>query len=268
MILILTTSLFLQYTDFFLIIFIAGEILTLVLFLKMDISFCTQELKDVNVQLNPIFIEERRYLESNNLKIKYYKVFTIYLICYWSMEVAVLSLRPFLALYHEWIFVLVQQILTLISMSFLFITLTYSIEFENFEGVKDGAIIAPNPYIIGRVPKICGEIIVVKTVCERGFPEHSIGVECYNSHTAYSPDKLYINQRAKAYQSSSNTQNDMTLDMKNSKCNVLGGRHNSGKIDLENLSSNSYENEKEFEYKEETKQFNFSSIMKKESDLQ
>ena len=151
---ILITSLFLNYVDFFLLFFITSEIIIFVLFLKVDTSICIKRLKEINEMLNPIFVEERSYLESNNMKIKFYNVFTYYLLIYWTLEIILLSLRPFLALYHEWIFTLVQQILTLISMSFLFITLTYSIEFKKFQEIHDGALIAPNPYIGRRGLKI------------------------------------------------------------------------------------------------------------------
>ena len=49
-----------------------------------------ERLREINSELNPIFQEEREFIESNTLKIKYYKAFLIYLMIYSFMEVTVL----------------------------------------------------------------------------------------------------------------------------------------------------------------------------------
>jgi hypothetical protein len=104
--LLVMTSLFMEYSNFFLMIFMGIEIAGLVLILKIDINGCVKELRNANFNLNPEIEEDLDFIRINTFKIRYYRVFMMYLWCYWSMELIVLSLRPFLELYHEWIFTL------------------------------------------------------------------------------------------------------------------------------------------------------------------
>jgi ABC-type amino acid transport system permease subunit len=120
----------------------------------MDVNHCITRLKQYNRILNPEVAEEAEFIKSNNFKIKYYKVFMIYMFVYWSMETIVLSLRPFLALYHEWIFTLAHQFITLVSMTYLFITLSYSVEVRKFERRHEGALVMPLPFHSKHDPKL------------------------------------------------------------------------------------------------------------------
>jgi len=204
MLLIVFTSFFVQFQNLFLMIFLVAEVIVMVIFLYVDIKSWISKLTQINEELNPIFVEEREARDSNDFKIKYYKSFIIYLIIYFSMEETVLCLRPFLAPYHEWIFALVQQIINLVSMTFLFVTLTYSIEFIKFEGIQDGARVAPNPYFKNRILKICGEIIAIKSVDEHGNFSINLGIESNQGIMLKNSGKNYISERARVYQTAFN----------------------------------------------------------------
>ena len=120
----------------------------------MDVNHCIARLKQYNRIMNPEVPEEAEFIKSNEFKVKYYKVFLVYMFVYWSMETIVLSLRPFLALYHEWIFTLSHQLITLISMTYLFITLSYSVEVRKFERRHEGALVMPLPFNPKHDPKL------------------------------------------------------------------------------------------------------------------
>jgi hypothetical protein len=77
--LLVMTSLFMEYSNFFLMIFMAIEIVALVLILKIDINGCMKELRNSNADLNPEIEEERDFIRINTFKIKYYRLFMIYL---------------------------------------------------------------------------------------------------------------------------------------------------------------------------------------------
>lgn len=77
--LLVMTSLFMEYSNFFLMIFMAIEIVALVLILKIDINGCVKELRSSNADLNPEIEEERDFIQINTFKIKYYRVFMLYL---------------------------------------------------------------------------------------------------------------------------------------------------------------------------------------------
>jgi hypothetical protein len=77
--LLVMTSLFMEYSNFFLMIFMAIEIVALVLILKIDINGCVKELRNSNADLNPEIEEERDFIRINTFKIKYYRLFMIYL---------------------------------------------------------------------------------------------------------------------------------------------------------------------------------------------
>lgn len=200
--LLMMTTLFMEYSNFFLMIFMAVEIVGLVIILKVDINGCMHQLRESSNNLNPEVDEELEFIQINTFKLRYYRIFTLYLYCYWSMEWVVLSLRPFLELYHEWIFTLCHQILTLISMSYLFITLNYSIEVRKFEREHGGALVMPLPFNPEKDPKIWGELIVIKSVNSETQPRITIGVECFNkaSKLFVYDSKPHLAERSKLYQ--------------------------------------------------------------------
>jgi len=135
---ILLTSLALRYSNFYMMIIMIVEIIALVVLLKMDISNTITSI-DVSAPV------DRQYMLSINFKRKYYKVFLWYIYVYWTLEAIVLSLIPFLLLYHEWIFTLLHQILNIVSMSFLFITLNYSM-IEQKDGSYLDIVQVPLPF--------------------------------------------------------------------------------------------------------------------------
>ncbi|CAI2370146.1 unnamed protein product [Moneuplotes crassus] len=196
------TSLFLRYTSFILLIFFGTEVIIMVIFLRCDIQSCIRKLKRINSELNPIFVEERDIINSNNNMIKYYKCFIVYLLIYSFMEMTIMCLRPFFAIYHEWIFVLAQQAVNLVSMTFLFVTLTYSIKFKKFEGLNDGALVAPNPYFKNKSLKICGEIIVIKSEFETEKSALHLGIESDSGINLAEPVEKDLGERAKIYETS------------------------------------------------------------------
>jgi hypothetical protein len=68
-------------------------------------------------------------------------------------------------------------------MTYLFITLNYSIEVKKHEIEHGGALVMPLPFNPEKDPKICGEIIVIKSVNTELHPRITIGVECFNKAT-------------------------------------------------------------------------------------
>lgn len=246
--LLVMTSLFMEYSNFFLMIFMAIEIVALVLILKIDINGCMKELRNSNADLNPEIEEERDFIRINTFKIKYYRLFMIYLCWYWALGCILLSLRPFLELYHEWIFTLGHQILNLVSMTYLFITLNYSIEVKKHEIEHGGALVMPLPFNPEKDPKICGEIIVIKSVNTELHPRITIGVECFNKATKrfeYESNPNLV-ARSKLYQTN-NIDYETKLDIhgvinniKKSAYNVIDQSNN-----WQNSNSNSDEDAKQ-----------------------
>lgn len=254
---IVVISLFLRYTNFFLLIFVAVGLIVMVIFLRLDIICWVERLKEINRELNPIFVEERKFIESNTFKMKYYKAFLVYLIIYSIMEVTVLWLRPFLALYHEWIFVLVQQIINLVSMTFLFVTLTFSIQFKKFEGINDGALIAPNPYFKDRSLKVWGEIVAIRSDLEQESFSIHLGIESSQGKRPEIFDRPFISERAKIYTNVGELDN-----IANSQIPVNLFRNQSPRIrsfEISNWDSESVkenrEEQKEFPHRPFTHQF-------------
>lgn len=134
-----------EYSNFFLMIFMVVEIIILLLLLKMDIFSNILKLRKMLDGRENFARHDHEYVSLISNKIKYYKVFMIYLYTYWVMEAIVLSLRPFMALYHQWIFTLLHQILILLSMSFLFLTLNYSIKSVRVDH-EDRVVNIPLPF--------------------------------------------------------------------------------------------------------------------------
>lgn len=163
---ILITQLLMTFANFFLMIFMVVEIIILILVLKMDISSNITKLKEVLRNQDNFIVRDPDYVSVVEFKIKYYKVFKIYLYVYWGLECLVMFIRPFFVLYHEWIFTLLHQILILISMSFLFITLNYTIRKTEEENVVE-VLHFPLPFDPKKDPKIIGSIVVIHNVCEQ-----------------------------------------------------------------------------------------------------
>lgn len=84
--LLMMTTLFMEYSNFFLMIFMAVEIVGLVIILKVDINGCMHQLRESSNNLNPEVDEELEFIQINTFKLRYYRIFTLYLYCYWSME--------------------------------------------------------------------------------------------------------------------------------------------------------------------------------------
>ena len=196
----LLTSLLMSYSNFFLTILMVSEIVILILLLKMDISYTIRSLQEMIQGLDVNSPQDHDYVKGILFKIKYYKVFMFYVYVYWPMEIIAQSLRPFLALYHQWIFTLLHQILTLISLSFLFITLHFSIK-ERPNNLDDPCAKIPLPFDPDRDPKITGEIIIIHSVGDRPEGVFSVGVECSYKHriSAVKTQQVF-NDRAKVYQ--------------------------------------------------------------------
>lgn len=170
------TSLLMQYTNFFLMIFMVVEIIALVLLLKMDIN---KTISIINEAINNVDLNDRRsYIILADLRFKrtYFRTFKLYVYIYWTLEGTVQCLRPFLGLYHEWIFTLVHHILTLVSMSFLFITLNYSVKRYDYGREIEPVLNMPLPFDPSRDPKICGELIIIQSVWD-SRSIYSVGVE-------------------------------------------------------------------------------------------
>lgn len=270
--LLMMTTLFMEYSNFFLMIFMAVEIVGLVIILKVDINGCIHQLRDSIKNLNPEVEEELEFIEINTFKLRYYKIFTLYLYCYWSMEWIVLSLRPFLELYHEWIFTLLHQILTLVSMSYLFITLNYSIEVRKFEREHGGALVMPLPFNPEKDPKIWGELIVIKSVNSELQPRITIGVECFNKASKsfeYGP-KPHLAERSKLYQT-----NNLDFETKLDIFGIINPKKsNYNAIELRNIcinnASNSDEDVKqekdEESYEKSPDNLNISNDLEKKSN--
>ena len=87
-------------------------------------------------------------------------------------------------------------------MSYLFITLNYSIEVKKFEREHGGALVMPLPFNPEKDPKICGEIIVIKSVNTELHPRITIGVECFNKFPKIFEylSKPHLAERSKLYQ--------------------------------------------------------------------
>jgi hypothetical protein len=214
---ILCTSLLMQYSNFFLMIFMVVEIVILVLLLKMDIWHNITTLQEEIQAEMDANSHNSRYLSAVAKRIAGYKVFLWYIYIYWSLEAIVQSLRPFLLVYHEWIFTLLHQILILISMSFLFVTLNYSLEISQFSYQEDPPWM-PLPFDRRKDAKINGLIVIIKSVDGRDEGVVSVGVECsYQSKkTNFKSDIVEIWDRAKKYRL-----NDVEDDIEEAKQDVL-----------------------------------------------
>ena len=170
---------------YFVFIFMIIEIIVLLLVLRMDVSASIKSLKRVLINERSIAINDPDYVDEVKCKIWYYKIFQVYLYVYWIWELLTLSLKPFLLLYHEWIFALAYQILILISMSFLFITINYSLGYRRREQIVDFERM-PLPFNKKKDAKILGEILFVHSIWDDDngdadkikFPRIAIGVEC------------------------------------------------------------------------------------------
>ena len=207
---ILLTSMLMRISTIVVMMFMVVEIIALILLLNMDIFTNINRLKSILIIQLEIDQNNKEYICELSSKIKYYRVFMIYLYVYWILEWIVLLIRPFFVLYHEWIFTLIHQILTFISMSFLFITLNYTIKkFE--DGQINEPIDFPLPFSSKKDPKLLEEIIIIRSWYEEGsnskkdkkfsFPHIQIGVECsFSPPNKRKPSKdSDLNQRAILY---------------------------------------------------------------------
>ena len=154
----------------------------------MDINSSIKTLKQAIINQSNIEINDPDYVKDVKKKIKYYKIFQYYLYVYWVCEAVVLSWKPFLYLYHEWIFSLAHQVVILIGMSLLFITINCTLNYRKRELMVDFAGM-PLPFDKERDAQIWGEIVIIHNIWidepnsnrdsdnKSYFPSISIGIE-------------------------------------------------------------------------------------------
>ena len=180
---ILLSYTLISFSNFVVMIMMALEIVGLILFLNRDIIENITKLRKIYAIQMRLHREEDQYISELKSKIKYYRVFMMYLYVYWILEWIVLLARPFLIHTNEWIFTLMSQILTLISMSFLFITINYSIEYIDDDSIIE-ALNSPDPFNLNEEFKTSEDFVIIYNFWEKvgrsenDFPSISLGVEC------------------------------------------------------------------------------------------